>query len=151
MCVCSQVLFFYSTMMTPPNTRSIWATTTKMHLQRLLTLPGYSWRKKRNEGDKGGVDGIYLAFDNICLSDFLFAHTSWNPPALSPLGKEKRKYHTTGYLDTFYYIPTLTRSIILHLHYIIIILPYFKSSALSCTLSTCFNGVCVCVCVCVCV
>jgi len=39
-----------------------------MDLQRLLTLPGYSWRKTRHEGDKCGVDGIYLAFDSICLS-----------------------------------------------------------------------------------
>jgi hypothetical protein len=35
-----------------------------------LTLPGYSWRRKRHAADKGGVDAIYLAFDNICLSDF---------------------------------------------------------------------------------
>jgi len=31
----------------------------KMDLQRLLILAGYSWRRKRHEGDKGGVDGIY--------------------------------------------------------------------------------------------
>jgi hypothetical protein len=41
-----------------------------MDLQRLLSLPGSSWRRKRHEGDKGGVDGIYLDFDYICLSDF---------------------------------------------------------------------------------
>jgi hypothetical protein len=44
-----------------------------MDRQGLLTLPGYSWRRKRDEGDKGGVDGIYLTFDYICLSVFLFA------------------------------------------------------------------------------
>jgi hypothetical protein len=40
----------------------------------LITLPGHSWRRKRYEGHKGGVDGIYLAVDYTCLSDFLFAH-----------------------------------------------------------------------------
>jgi hypothetical protein len=30
-----------------------------MDLQSPLTLPGYSWRRRRHEGDKGGVDGIY--------------------------------------------------------------------------------------------
>ena len=29
-----------------------------------------SWRRKRHKGHKGGVDGIHLAFDYICLSDF---------------------------------------------------------------------------------
>jgi hypothetical protein len=35
-----------------------------------VTVPGYSWRRKRHEGDKGGVDGDYLDFDDIRLSDF---------------------------------------------------------------------------------
>ena len=60
-------------MMTPPskqvlNPSNYNKSATKMDLQRLLTLPGYSWRKTRHEGDKCGVDGIYLAFDSICLS-----------------------------------------------------------------------------------
>ena len=64
---------------------SIWATTTKMGLQRLITLLGYSWRRKRHERDKGGVDGIYLAFDYlafdyICMFWVIFdLHTSWHP------------------------------------------------------------------------
>jgi hypothetical protein len=29
-----------------------------MDLQKLLTLPGYSWRRKGDEKDKSGVDGI---------------------------------------------------------------------------------------------
>jgi hypothetical protein len=61
-----------------------------MDLQRLLTLLGYSWRRKWHEGDKGpgGADRIYLAFDYICLSDFLFAHIvtpSLSPPLLKKL------------------------------------------------------------------
>ena len=35
------------------------ATAIKMDLQKLLIWTGYSWRRKRHEGDKGGVDGIY--------------------------------------------------------------------------------------------
>jgi len=31
--------------------------------------------RKRSEGDKGGVDGIYLVLDYICLSDF-YLHAS---------------------------------------------------------------------------
>jgi hypothetical protein len=42
-----------------------------MDLQRLLILSGYSWRRNRHEEAKGGVDGIYLAFDDVCFSDFL--------------------------------------------------------------------------------
>ena len=34
----------------------------QLDLQGLLTLPGYSRRRKRHEEDKGGVDAIYLAF-----------------------------------------------------------------------------------------
>jgi hypothetical protein len=68
------------TMMTPPNTCSTWATTCKMNLQSLLTLPGYSRRIKRSEGDKGGVDGIYLVFDYMCLSDFLHLPLPSAPP-----------------------------------------------------------------------
>jgi hypothetical protein len=48
---------------------------------------GYSWRRKRHEGDKGGVDGIYLAFHYRCLSDFLFEHMVTPPPPLPPLKK----------------------------------------------------------------
>jgi hypothetical protein len=33
------------------------------------------------------VDGIYLAFDYICLSDFLFAHIVTPPSSLHPLKK----------------------------------------------------------------
>ena len=33
-----------------------------------------------HEGDKVGVDGIYLASDYICLSDVLFAHIVTPPP-----------------------------------------------------------------------
>jgi hypothetical protein len=58
-----------------------------MDLQRVVTLPGYCWRRRRHEEDKGGVDGIYFAFDYICLSDFLFAHFVTTPPPLSPLKK----------------------------------------------------------------
>jgi hypothetical protein len=45
--------------MSPVNLK---APTANMDLQRLLTLPGYSWRTKRYEGDKGGVDGIAVEF-----------------------------------------------------------------------------------------
>ena len=62
-----------------------WGTTKKMVLQRLLTLPGYSWRRKGNLGNKGGVDGIYLGFYYICLSDFLLTHIVTTPPPLPPL------------------------------------------------------------------
>jgi hypothetical protein len=43
--------------------------------------------RKRHEGHKGGVDGIYLAFDYICLRDFLFAYIVTPLPSLSPLKK----------------------------------------------------------------
>ena len=47
---------------------------------------GYSWRSKRHEGDKGGVDAIYFAFHYRCLSEFLFAHIVTPHPPL-PLKK----------------------------------------------------------------
>ncbi len=40
-----------------------------------------SWEaEKSHEGDKGGVDRIYFAFDScdVCLSDFWFEHTPLN-------------------------------------------------------------------------
>jgi hypothetical protein len=54
-----------------------------MDLQGLLTSltlqraaqPGYSLRRKRHEGDKGGVDGSYWAFDYTCLSEILLICT----------------------------------------------------------------------------
>jgi hypothetical protein len=48
----------------------------------------FSWvllRRKMHKGDKGGVDGIYLTFDYISLSDFLFAHIVTRPPPLTHL------------------------------------------------------------------
>ena len=36
---------------------------------------------------RGGVDGIYVGLDYICLSDFLFAHVTPPPPPFSPLKK----------------------------------------------------------------
>jgi hypothetical protein len=38
------------------------------HAQKCIAVPT-SWSRKRHEGHKGGVtvDGIYLAFDYICL------------------------------------------------------------------------------------
>jgi hypothetical protein len=33
-----------------------------------------------HEGEKGGVHGIYLAVDHICLSDCLFANIVTPPP-----------------------------------------------------------------------
>jgi hypothetical protein len=48
-----------------------------MDLQRLFTLPGYSWRRKGHEGVKDGVDGVYLAFDYICLH---FTRARLSPP-----------------------------------------------------------------------
>jgi hypothetical protein len=58
------------TSMTPLNTCWIWTTTTMMDLQGLLTLPGYSWRRKRHEGDEGWtpgrVDGYYLGLFTGC-------------------------------------------------------------------------------------
>jgi hypothetical protein len=52
----STSLFSASTMMTPPNTCSIWATTTKMDLQRLLTRREKFW--KVYLGTLGGEDGM---------------------------------------------------------------------------------------------
>ena len=57
-----------------------------MDLQRLQTLPGHSWKRKRHKGSRGGLDGIYLAFDYICLSDFSFSNIVTTPP-LPPLKK----------------------------------------------------------------
>jgi hypothetical protein len=51
--------------------------------------------RKRHEGDKGRVDGIYLAFDYICLSDFLFAHFVTPHPPLHHL-KKVRVAELTG-------------------------------------------------------
>ncbi len=45
-------------------------------------LPGYSWRRKRHEGDKGGVYRIYFAFDYTRLSDFCFVHIVTSLPPL---------------------------------------------------------------------
>jgi hypothetical protein len=41
----------------------------------MLTLSGYSWRRKRYAGDKGEVDGIFLAFD-YKMFEFFFFNTS---------------------------------------------------------------------------
>ncbi len=52
-----------------------------IYFQKLITLHEYSWEaEKSHEGDKGGVDRIYFAFDScdVCLSDFWFEHTSLN-------------------------------------------------------------------------
>ena len=50
-------------------------------------LPGHSWRRKRHDGDKGGVDEIYLAFDHTCWNDFVFAHIVTTPPTHPPFKK----------------------------------------------------------------
>ena len=54
----------------------------------------YSWRRKGNERDKGGVHRIYLNFDYICLSDFLFGHILTPPPPLTP--HQKNETQITG-------------------------------------------------------
>ena len=46
-----------------------------------LYLGTLEW--KVTQVDTGGVDKIYLVFDYICLSDFLFAHIV-TPPPLPP-------------------------------------------------------------------
>jgi hypothetical protein len=51
-----------------------------------LEVAHFTWvllEEKMNK-TRGGVDGIYLDFDDICLSDFLFAHivNPCCPPAL---------------------------------------------------------------------
>ena len=55
-----------------------------MDIQRMLTLPGYSWRRKRYAGDKGEVDGICLAFDDKMFEFFFFEHIVTTPPPLPP-------------------------------------------------------------------
>jgi hypothetical protein len=43
-------------------------------------------KENKHERDKGGVvDGIYLGFNYICLSDFLFANIVTPPPSPPPL------------------------------------------------------------------
>jgi hypothetical protein len=54
------------------------------NVQGLLTLPGYAWGRKRHLGHSGGVDGIYLVFCYICLSDFLFSHIVTTSPVPPP-------------------------------------------------------------------
>jgi hypothetical protein len=46
-----------------------------------LTLPGYSWRRRRHEGDKGGVDGINFNWPlTIYVWVIFYLHASWHPP-----------------------------------------------------------------------
>ena len=62
-------------------------TTTKMDLQRPLTLPGYPWRRKTHAGDNG-VEWTQL--NRICLHMFqwFFISTHLDPPPLeTPLEK----------------------------------------------------------------
>ncbi len=61
---------------------SFWATTTAMDLLGLLTLPGYSRRRKRHEANKGWVYAIYFVFYYICLSEFFVEHRD-HPPSES--------------------------------------------------------------------
>ena len=43
------------------------------------------------EGDKGGVDRVYLTFDYISLSDFLFAHIVTPPHSMGCSGQSPAK------------------------------------------------------------
>ena len=69
-----------------------------MDLQRLLTAPGYSWRRKRHEGDKSGVDGIYLDFDYMRIFFLTYIVTA-SPP--SPLFNKLRVGEETDPLRNF--------------------------------------------------
>jgi hypothetical protein len=51
------------------------------------------WGRKKHYRYKGGVDGIYLAFDYICLIDFFI--TLLAPP--SPLPHKKLRVAVFGY------------------------------------------------------
>jgi hypothetical protein len=65
-------------MMTPPSKCFILTSTTKMDPQRLLTLPGYSWRRKRHEGDKRGWATTLFLF---LRSFFPLSETGKSPTA----------------------------------------------------------------------
>ncbi len=71
--------FSTNTMMTPPLGCVIIVLIENRQQLQLWRIS----RLKRHRGDKGGVDGIYLAFDYTFLNDF-YLHTSWHPPPPSP-------------------------------------------------------------------
>ena len=51
-----------------------WNKDGSLEAARMLTVPALAGENNMME-TRGGVDGIYLVFDYICLSDFLFTHS----------------------------------------------------------------------------